>query len=106
MKIIRIKDNKGQFLSKPFNINGVPIESDYKNIDLIEKEDVLELLTYMIDNEIEMDTYDSENPLPNPVHDVIYKNLYVKFADVYNSKNAIKKEIDDKFLSAETKYNQ
>lgn len=106
MKVLRINDGKGQFLYNPLNIVGEPNDSDYKNVDLIEKEDVLSILALMIDEEIAMDEYDEENPLPNPVHDIIYKNLYSKFKNISDNKEAIKKEIDDKFSSAETKYNQ
>lgn len=105
MKVLRIDDGKGLFLSDPLNIKGIPDDSDYKSIDLIEKEDVLSILTLMVDEEVEMDEYKEDSPLPNPVHDLIYKNLYLKFKTISENKERIKQEIDDKFRASESKYN-
>ena len=106
MKVLRIDGGKGQFLFNPLDIVGIPTDSDYKNVDLVEKEDILSILALIVNEDIEMDEYKPEEPLPNPVHDIIYKSLYTKFKNVCENKELIKKEIDDKFVLSENKYNQ
>ena len=104
MRVLRINNNRGEFIVKPLEIIGTINDSNYKTIDLIEKEDVLDILEYCLDNDVEMDEY-NKDLLPNPVHQIIYENLYAKLEKVIKSKESIKQEVDAQFSAAELKYN-
>jgi len=103
MKILKInndgKTNRAYFVN-PQKSTGLPFEQD---IDKLTKEDVFDIVDYMIDNEVEMDEY-KEGLLPNPAQDTIYKSLYNNLKGVLDSKASIIAEVDAKFKEAEEKY--
>lgn len=78
-------------------------KEDLKPIETITKEDIFDIITYMIDNSVELDEY-KEGLLQNPAQDTIYKSLYNNFKNVIDNKNLIINEIDLKFKLAEEKY--
>lgn len=73
MKLLRISDSTGQFLSG---------DKQFLPIDRITKDDLLRLANLTLDeNEIEFDEYD-EQLLQNKAHRVIYKNVVQKLQDL------------------------
>lgn len=99
MKILKIKKGKG-YIATPTN-NSNPNE---KQIEETTKEDILNILDYMISNDIEMDEMTEENDLLNPVQKIIYSELYSHFSSFLTEKENIIKEVNDKFKEAENKY--
>lgn len=103
MKIMVIKEKKGLFINPKKVNHEVSIDEQYKTVDLITKEDILDILDYWIDDDIEMDPYD-QNELPNPAQATIYNSLYAHFEKIKINKEQIKKEVDDVFSEEEKKY--
>ena len=109
MKILMIKNdgknNKGFYLN-PKKVEDITrIDINTNPVEDITKEDILDMVDYIIENDVELDPY-SKGILPNPVQDIIYENLYNQFVNIINNKDIIKKQIDDKFKEAESKYNK
>ncbi len=103
MKILMInndgKTNKAYFVNPKKSIPST-LKLD---IDKITKEDVFDIVDYMIENEVEMDEY-KDGLLPNPAQDTIYKSLYTNLKGIIDSKDTIIAEVDAKFKEAEEKY--
>ena len=95
------KNNCGWFLN-PKGIES-PKDTDYKKIDYITKDDILDILNYILDNNCEFDKYE-DDILPNPIQATIYSNLYTNFNNLTSSKKQIIKEVDDVFAASEKKY--
>lgn len=103
MKLIRIKDGTGEFFDFSIFKEGMNEEDCYKNIENIDKENVLMILNYIIENDVDYDKYES-GILQNPAQDLIYKELSQDMDDLKNKKESILKEIDSEFKEAEEKY--
>ena len=55
MKLLKIKEQKGFFIN-PSNIDKEKsIDDQYKNIEIISKEDILSMIDFIMENDIEMD---------------------------------------------------
>ncbi len=98
MKILKI-ENKCGFIA--FELNA---DFKYKKIEDTTKEDILAILDYAIENDIELDKMAEENELVNPVQKTIYLSLYNEFSSFLNDKDEIIKEVDAHFKEAENKY--
>lgn len=100
MKYLCIEKGQGFF-----SVSG--LETDKQTIDKIRKEDLLRLLSLIVDesaeNGFEMDSYDEEN-LKNPAHKIIYKNIYEKFDALIKKRIQFKDETCDLYKSAIEKY--
>lgn len=72
-------------------------------IDLITKEDLFELLNKAIDDDFEMDAF-NEVTLSNKAHQIIYKNIYEKFANLLSDKTRFKTESESMYKDALEKY--
>lgn len=95
MKYLIIKDNKGFF-----TLDG----TSEKPLDQITKDDLLQLLNAVIEQEdFEMDEFVASN-LQNPAHQVIYKNLYQKFDDVKKNRVSFNDEKTNLYKEALNKY--
>jgi hypothetical protein len=97
MKYLKIEDNKGFFYK---------VESEtstWIEIDQIGKDDLLNLLNKAIGDDFEMDAYSEEN-LANKAHQIIYKNLHEKFADLLSNKTRFKDESENLYKVALEKY--
>lgn len=107
MKLIRInKTGKttAQFFDFSLFSESCPEENCYREIELIEKDDVLDILNYIMENdEVSYDEFDSE-VLQNPAQKLIYKELYQDFEELKENKKAIIAQIDKEFETAEKKY--
>lgn len=95
MKYLKIETNKGYYL----DVNG-----DSKEIDQINKDDLLNLLTKTIeDSTFEMDEYD-ESQLANKAHQIIYKNIHEKLKNILDNKTRFSDEAKQMYKSAFEKY--
>lgn len=103
MKILIInndgKNTKAYFLNP--KKSGLP--NSIQDIEKITKEDVFDMIDYMIDNEVEIDEY-KEGDIPNQIQDAIYKSLYSNFKSILDNKTSMISEIDALFKKAEDKY--
>lgn len=98
MKYLKIEDNKGFFLKE--NEQGV---QEWTLIDLITKDDLFVLLNKSISEDFEMDVF-NEDILSNKAHQIIYKSLYEKFADLLLNKTRFKDESESLYKQALEKY--
>lgn len=100
MKYLYIENGQGFF-----SVSGS--ETDKQTIDKIRKEDLLRLLSLIVnesaENEFEMDSYDEEE-LKNPAHKIIYKNIYENFDAVIKKRKQFKDETCNLYKSAIEKY--
>lgn len=99
--ILIIKNENGYNRAKFLNVKN----NVYEDIETISKENIIELLEFILNNETNIQFCD-ETTLPNPAQRIIYKNLYEKFNDIIKNKSEILKDIDKKFAEAEQKYNK
>jgi hypothetical protein len=108
MKLLKIntEDQKGGFFLNPKTLQkDASLESAYRPIETISKQDVFDMLDYLLESPVELDPY-VETSLPNPVQQLIYKNLYENFAEALKNKEQIIKDIDNQFSEAEKKYQE
>ncbi len=98
MKYLKIEDNKGYFLKQEKEQTDQWIE-----IDKISKEDLMNLLESAISADFEIDEYIEEN-IGHKAHQIVYKSIYEKFADLINNKKSFIDECDSQFRSAIEKY--
>lgn len=97
MKLLRIADNAGQFLGA----NG-----DFIAIDRITKEDLLRLVGKVIDEEnAELDEFDGES-IKNHAHQVVYKSVSQKLADLRRRRTEFIDESARLFLDDYEKYRE
>jgi hypothetical protein len=100
MKYLKIEDNKGHFLrSKDGG------ESEWIEIDKVNKDDLLSLLNTAISSEFEMDVY-AESNMANKAHQIIYKNIFEKFSNLETMKSKFKDESESLYKEAMDKYSE
>ena len=93
MKYLKIENNKG------FYWDG----KEYQEIDKIDKNGLLALLSAAETESFELDAYD-ESLLANKAHQVIYENIHSKFEQFLNDKTQFKTEVDGLYKEAIGKY--
>ncbi len=99
MDYLKIDDNKAFF-------NRRENDKDYWHpIDEINKEDLFKLLNLAVESDFKMDEYD-EKLLQNKAHQIIYKHLHAKFAEILLNKNKFKDDSENLFKEAWEKYRQ
>ena len=95
MKLLKIDSNQGYFLGA---------SGEYKPIDKIGKEELLQLVTWTLDEkEAEFDAYD-ENAIKNPAHQIVYKSVVQKLQDLRGRKQEFIDESERLFLKEYEKY--
>lgn len=97
MKFLKINDNRAFFLKDKAE------PENWTEIDKIEKEDLMKLLDFAIQEDFEMDVYD-ENILANKAHQIIYKSIYEKLNTFLNNKDRFKDETEAIYKEALEKY--
>lgn len=97
MKYLKIEDNKGYFIQLKDST------TEWVEIDRINKDNLLYLLNSAVTDEFEMDIFD-ETKLANKAHQIIYKNIYEKFADLITMKTKFKDESESYYKEAFEKY--
>lgn len=95
MKILRISNNKGEY-----SVNG----TDYKPIDTISKDEILQLIDRLTSEDCEMDDLANDSDLPNKAHLIIYKSLLGKFKELKNNKAYFQDMRDSEYKDAINKY--
>lgn len=96
MKVLRINNGKGQFSIK---------EGDYKPIDEISKDDLLEILKLIIKAEdIEFDEITDKNKVDNVAQNIVYSRLLSKIKELKERKRSIIDEVNSEFKDAIEKY--
>jgi hypothetical protein len=95
MKHLKIENNKGFYC----------LETEWKEVDKITKEDLMQLLDKAIANDFEMDVYDADK-IANKAHQIIYKNIYEKFHELLLNKNRFKDESEFLYKNALEKYKE
>lgn len=95
MKILKIEDNKGYFY--------LSSDNDWKPIDQIDKDGLMELLNNYLASDVEMDAYD-ESLIQNQAHQIIYKSIFDKFSALNDNKTKFKDESERLYLDEIQKY--
>lgn len=97
MKYLKIENNKGHFR---LDSN----ETSWIELDKINKDNLLVLLKLASGSEeFEMDEYQDEL-LQNPAHNIIYKNIFLKFSDFIENKTRFKDSVESTYKTALEKY--
>ncbi len=96
MKYLKIEGNKGFYQLEP---------DKWKEIDKINKDDLMVLIDKAIEDEFEMDDFDIEK-VANKAHQIIYKNLYEKFSELIENKSRFKDESEQLYKKAIEKYSK
>jgi len=97
MKYLKIENNKGHFR---LDSN----ENSWIELDKINKDNLLALLKLAGSfDEFEMDEYQDEL-LQNPAHNIIYKNIFLKFNDFIQNKTRFKDSVESTYKVALEKY--
>ena len=94
MKYLKIENNKVHYLNQ---------DSDWKEIDTIDKNVLLYLLDKVIADDFEMDVYNEGN-ISNKAHQIIYKNIYEQFISLINNKTRFSDESRQLYRDAFEKY--
>ncbi len=94
MRLLKIKDNQGQYYVGPNN---------YLTLDKLTKEGLLMLVNLTLENEIEMDEYNEET-LKHQAHQVIYKNVFQKLNELDKRKQEFTDDSETLFLEDYEKY--
>ncbi len=97
MKYLKIENNKGYFVKDNTDPN------TWTEIDQIEKNDLMKLLDYSINDDFVLDRYD-ENLIANKAHQIIYKHISEKFTTFLSNKDRFKDEAENVFKNALEKY--
>ena len=98
MKCLRISNGKGEF-----SLDG----SNFSELDVITKEDILALLNIALDDggELEMDEYDTDL-ISNAAHKIIYSNLHEKLQDLIANKQQFVDDVSDLYKDAYEQYHK
>lgn len=94
MKHLRIDAGKGQY-----SIDG----EKWIDIDRIVKSDLLKLIDLALGAVFEMDPYVRES-IPNPAHDIIYRNLFSKLNELVTNKDRFRDESQQLYRESLQKY--
>ena len=96
MKYLKIDNNKAMYR---FDTS----QEIWTDLDQINKDHLLSLLKLASSGEFEMDEYKDEL-LQNPAHNIIYKNIYGKFADFLTNKTRFQDSVEATYKQAIEKY--
>jgi hypothetical protein len=95
MKLLRIDGNQGQFRD---------VNANYKPIDQIAKEDLLQLVTWTLnEKEVEFDPYD-EKAIKNQAQQIVYKSVDQKLQALRGRTQEFLDEAERLFLKEYEKY--
>jgi hypothetical protein len=94
MKILKIENHQGYFLTD---------EGGYEPVDKIGKNVLSRLVTLALEDDFEIDEYDDEK-LKNQAHQIIYKSISGKLADLHLKRNQFRDESERLYLDEYEKY--
>ena len=97
MKILKIENGIGMYYTK---------EEKYTSIDMIGKEDIIYLMEIIVNEEnIEIEESNEEDKkINNIAQKIIYDQIYIKFKEIYNIKESIIQESNEKYKEVFKKY--
>lgn len=97
MKILKIENRIGMYYTK---------EEKYASIDMIGKEDIIYLMEIIVNEEnIEIEESNEEDKkINNIAQKIIYDQIYVKFKEIYDIKESIIQESNEKYKEVFKKY--
>lgn len=96
MKILKIENGEGYYYSIKQNA--------YFAINNIDKDALLELVKYVINNDdFEIDLYE-QDCVKNNVQQIVYKDIYEKINQLKKEKTTILNEIEEEFSKSKKKY--
>ena len=96
MKYFKIEENKVYFLKD---------SKTWTAIDQIDKADLLNLLDCALEDGFEMDEFEKEK-IANPAHQIIYKNIFERFAEIVKNRSRFKDESQSLYRDAIEKYSR
>ncbi|WP_146682231.1 hypothetical protein [Limihaloglobus sulfuriphilus] len=89
MKLLKIDDNKGYFVTR----------DDFATVDKITKDDILRLVNLTLDEEeVEFDEF-NDDTLKNQAHKIIYKSVFEKLQNIKERRQEFKDESERLYLS-------
>ena len=94
MKLLKIEDNCGHFLLA----NG-----EFESLDKLTKEDLLRLVDLTLSEEVVFDNLE-DIPLANLAHQIIYKSVYEKLAELASRREEFTDESERLYLSENDRY--
>jgi hypothetical protein len=94
MKLLKIEDSLGHFLMD---------SGQYNEVDKITKEDLLRLVNFTLEEDVDFDTYD-EKSIKNHAHQIVYKSVFEKLRDLKDRKQEFIDESERLFLKEYEKY--
>ena len=104
MKILKIKKNRAFFLRPSEWLESVPEEDQpYRPITEIDEGCLIEIIDFLLSNELGMDEY-QEGLILNPAEEIVYKQIYEGLKQAAASKEKIKADVDAAFDAALQKY--
>lgn len=95
MKILKIEGGCGHFRKEA--------DGAWSQIDTIDKNDLLKLLSLFLEADVEMDN-PLEHELHNEAHKIVYTNIFEKLDSLSENKSAFKDDSERKYLSELNKY--
>lgn len=97
MKILKIENGIGMYYTK---------EEKYASIDMIGKEDIIYLMEIIVNEEnIEIEESNEEDKkINNIAQKIIYDQICVKFKEIYDIKESIIQESNEKYKEVFKKY--
>jgi len=94
MKHLRIDSGKGQY-----SVDG----TSWIDLDKLGKNDLVKLIELALADGFDMDAYAKEL-IPNPAHEVIYRNLSTKLNELLGKRDRFRDESQQHFREALLKY--
>ncbi len=95
-KYLKIENDKGYYCLE---------QDSWKEIDKINKDDLMILLDKSIETDFQMDEFEQEK-IQNKAHQIIYRNLFNKFSELLDSKSRFKDESEQLYKDAIEKYSK
>jgi len=95
MQLLRIADEKGEFLDE---------HGSFQSVELLTKDDLLRIVKMVYaKDENDFDLY-VEGKIKNKAQDIIYKNVASKLVEIKTNRDQITAEVEETFKDAFAKY--
>jgi len=97
MKVLKIDSNKAYYSCDGDNYNSI--------VD-INKDDILKILFFICDNDVEFDECLKDENINSDVERILYKNIYDKLKGFNDNKENLKQVIESDVLTYINKYSE
>ncbi len=95
MKLLKIDEGKGLFTNDGVN---------YSNAIDITKEDILKMLEFIYNNEVEFEKCENDKEIYNNAEKIIYDSIYSKLITFNSNKDTLKSQIENENGAIISKY--